>query len=105
MKNKISGLFMEVGAQYDKKKLHTKRYFADLLKSVQDVPDSVIEMARHSHGFLELFNDLQKRLVQGLKKAPLLEKRVELLMTIDGIGEIGALTWALEIGDPHRFRS
>lgn len=105
MKNKISGLFMEVGAQYDKDKLHGKRYFSNLIKNIQDVPDSVIEMARHSHGFLELFTDLQQRLVRGLKNDPLLEKRVELLMTINGIGEMGALTWALEIGDPHRFCS
>jgi transposase len=25
-------------------------------------------------------------------------------MTIPGVGEVTALTWALEIGDPHRFR-
>ena len=27
MKNKMSGLLMEVGADYDKKKLHGKKYF------------------------------------------------------------------------------
>ena len=105
MKNKISGLFMEVGAEYNKNKLHSKKYFTEYLNSVQDVPDSVIEMARHSRNFLTLFTDLQKHLVRGLRKDPLLEDRVELLMTIGGIGEINALTWALEIGDPHRFPS
>jgi hypothetical protein len=32
MKNKISGLLMEVGAVYDKRKLHGKRYFGQLLE-------------------------------------------------------------------------
>ena len=105
MKNKISGLFMEVGAEYNKKKLHYKRYFSEFLSGVQDVPDSVVQMARHSRAFLTLFTDLQKRLIRGLRKDPLLEGRVELLMSIDGVGEIVALTWALEIGDPNRFRS
>jgi hypothetical protein len=32
-----------------------------------------------------------------------ISERVNLLMTIDGIGEITALTWVLEIGDIERF--
>ncbi|HSF92608.1 MAG TPA: IS110 family transposase, partial [Paracoccaceae bacterium] len=105
MKNKIAGLFMEVGAEYDKDKLHGKRYFTQLLRSLEDVPTSVVEMARHSREFLELFTRLQTKLIRGLKQNFLLSERVRLLMTIDGVGEIGALTWALEIGDPLRFRS
>ncbi len=38
MKNKMSGLFMEVGAVYSKKRLHGKKYFSDLLERVEDVP-------------------------------------------------------------------
>jgi transposase len=34
-----------------------------------------------------------------------LKKRVELLRTIPGVGEVTALTWALEACDPGRFRS
>jgi len=30
-------------------------------------------------------------------------ERVELLRTIPGVGEVCALTWALEIGEPERF--
>jgi transposase len=41
MKNKMSGLLMEVGAQYDKRRLHGKRYFGNLLERIEDVPDSV----------------------------------------------------------------
>jgi transposase len=32
-----------------------------------------------------------------------LEQRVERLMSIRAVGPITALTWALEIADPHRF--
>jgi hypothetical protein len=38
MKNKMSGLLMEVGAVYDKKRLHGKKYFNALLERVEDVP-------------------------------------------------------------------
>jgi len=44
MKNKISGLLMEVGAIYNKKRLHGKKHFTDLLENVEDVPDSVIDL-------------------------------------------------------------
>ena len=44
MKNKISGLLMEVGAIYNKKRLHGEKYFTDLLENVEDVPDSVIDL-------------------------------------------------------------
>ena len=36
---------------------------------------------------------------------PELAERVERLMTIPAVGEITALTWALEVGDPQRFHS
>ena len=48
MKNKMSGLLMEVGAIYDKKKLHGKKYFGALLARVEDVPDSVKSLLRMS---------------------------------------------------------
>jgi transposase len=34
-----------------------------------------------------------------------LGQRVERLASIRGVGEITALTWALEVADPHRFPS
>jgi transposase len=34
-----------------------------------------------------------------------LEQRIERLMSIRAVGPITALTWALEIADPHRFAS
>lgn len=105
MKNRIAGLLMEVGAEYNKTRLHGKHYFADLLDHLEDVPPSVIELLQLSRGSMELFMAMQRRLVNGLRRHPLLAERVRRLTSIVGVGEVTALTWALEISDPHRFRS
>jgi transposase len=105
MKNKMSGLLMEVGATYDKRRLHGRKYFGELLERVEDVPDSVKELLRLSRGNLELFTAVQKKLTQTLREQPLIRERVKRLMSIAGVGEIMALTWVLEIGDPARFSS
>ena len=103
MKNKTAGLLMEVGAEYSKPRLHGKRYFAGLLEELEDVPDSVRDLLRLSHGSARLFESLQKRLIKRLQHHPQIQQRVERLMSIDGVGVITALTWALEIGEPGRF--
>lgn len=105
MKNKMSGLLMEVGAIYDKKRLHGKKYFGALLERVEDVPDSVKELLKMSRNGFEVFNDIQKKLVTALRKNKLIRERVQRLMSIPGIGELTALTWVLEIGDVSRFSS
>lgn len=104
-KNKTSGVLMECGVEYNKEKLHNKGYFYDLMRRLEDVPDSVKEMLSFNRSLIEAFEKNQKRLIQALKKDPELQKRVELLQTIPGVGEITALTWALEIVDPNRFSS
>ena len=105
MKNKISGLLMEVGATYSKKRLHGKKYFNELLERVEDVPPSVNDLLQLSRSGLEMFQGVQKRLLNTLRENDLIRERVERLMTIPGIGEVTALTWALEIGDASRFSS
>jgi transposase len=105
MKNKMAGLLMETGAEYVKEKLHRKKYFATLLDELEEVPQSVIDLLRLSRGALEMFESTQKRLVRELLADPELTERVERLMTIPAVGEITALTWALEVGDPQRFHS
>jgi transposase len=105
MQNKMAGLLMESGAPFDKQKLHGKKYFAQLVKSLQEVPESVKDLLRMSRGAMEMFESTQKRLVNRLLAEPKLSTRVERLASIDGIGPITALTWALEIADPHRFSS
>ena len=105
MQNKMAGLLMECGAPFVKEKLHGKKYFARLLENLQEVPDSVRDLLQLSRGAFEMFQAVQKRLVQQLLAHPELRQRVERLTSIAGVGEITALAWALEIGDPMRFSS
>jgi transposase len=105
MQNKIAGLLMETGTPFVKEKLHGKKYFAQLIQTLQEVPASVKELLQMSRGAMEMFQSAQKRLVQRLLAEPTLQQRVEQLASIPGVGEITALTWALEVGDPQRFSS
>ena len=105
MKNKVSGLLMEVGATYDKRRLHGKRYFNMLLERVEDVPESVRNLLKLSRSGLEMFNAVQRKLIKTLKENELIRERVQHLMSIPGVGEVLALTWVLEVGEPGRFSS
>lgn len=105
MQNKMAGLLMECGTPFEKEKLHGKKYFSHLLDTLEEVPESVKDLLRLSRGAFEMFQAVQKQLIQKLLAHAELRERVERLTTIDGIGEITALTWALEIGDPTRFSS
>jgi transposase len=105
MQNKMAGLLMESGTPFCKEKLHGKKYFADLLKSLQEVPESVKDLLRMSRGAMEMFESTQKQLVRRLLCEPVLQQRVQRLTSIRGVGAITALTWALEVADPHRFPS
>ena len=105
MKNKISGLLMEVGATYDKKRLHGKRYFNTLLERVEDVPESVETLLKLSRSGLEMFEAVQKKLIKALQENELIRERVQRLMSIPGVGEVMALTWVLETGETSRFSS
>lgn len=105
MKNKTLGLLMEVGAQYDKMRLHGKQYFSELLGSLEEIPDSVRELLRMTRTSLEIFTSAQARLLKALANHATLRERLELLKTIAGVGDITGLAWALEVDDPHRFTS
>jgi transposase len=105
LKNKTAGLLMEVGAEFNKRRLHGEKYFRDLVGNLEDVPASVKDLLRLSHGAMQMFECTQQRLVKALRTHPELTERVVRLQTIPGVGEITALTWALETGDPQRFRS
>lgn len=106
MKNKMAGLLMEVGIPYDKKRLHGKRYFNNLIEQrIDDVPDSVFELLQPSRSNLELFTAIQKKLIKTLLQNEKIRQRVENLMSIPGVGEILALTCVVEMGDIKRFMS
>src|ERR1700687_2986343 len=104
-KNKMSGLLMEAGAEYNKRQLHGKKYFTELMGRLDEVPESVKDMLRLSRSALEMFETMKRQRLDRLKKEPLLIKRVEVLRSIDGVGEVTALSWALETCDPQRFPS
>lgn len=105
MQNKISGLLMECGAEYNKQRLHGKKYFHSLLEDLTYVPESVIKLLGMSRSGYEFFTGIQKKLIRLLREHDLIRERVNRLMSIRGIGEVTALTWVLEIGDPTRFSS
>ena len=105
MKNKASGLLMEVGITYDQKRLYGDKYFSALLGRLKDVPPSVVELLKMTHANLHIFQSAQRRLLDALARHSHLRERVERLQSIRGVGEVMALTWALEIGEPERFSS
>lgn len=105
MKNKISGLLMETGSLYNKKRLHGEDYFGELVGNLTDVPPSVIQMLRLSRGALEMFQSVERQLIRRLRSDCQLKQRVELLKTIPGVGDIVALSWVLEVGEVQRFSS
>ena len=105
MKNKISGLLMECGAEYNKTRLHGAKYFGDLMENLEEVPDSVKALLQLSRGSLEALQTTQQQLLMKLRTHPQLVDRVERLKSIRGVGDVTALTWALEIGDAKRFAS
>lgn len=104
LKNRIAGLLMEEGVGYDRERLHGKRYFAELLGSLQ-TPASVLQLLRLSRASVELFQSVERRLIRELEGNVRLYARVKRLRTIRGVGVVLALTWALEIGEVERFGS
>src|SRR5215469_14311254 len=52
-----------------------------------------------------MFETTQRQILNKLQKEPRLVKRLEVLKSIRGVGEVTALSWALEICDPLRFPS
>jgi len=103
LKNRMSGLLMQSGIQYNKQKLHGQRYFRQLMEQLQDVPDSVVELLETSRHSLDFLKGLEQKIRKGLLEHERLHQRVECLQSIPAVGPIVALTWALEIGEVERF--
>ena len=105
MKSRVSGLLMETGVSYNKLRLHRMGYFEQLLKSSDEIPDSIRPLLRMRREHIDRAIQLDRILLKSLEQDPLLIDRLERLRTIPGVGPITALTWALEVGDTSRFRS
>jgi len=105
MKNRVSGLLLETGVSYNKRRLHKVGCFADLMSSNEEVNESIRPLLKLSREHIVRAQKLDYALVSSLERDPLLAERLARLRTVPGVGPITALSWALEIGDLTRFRS
>src|SRR5712692_6799489 len=105
MKNRVSGLLMETGVEYNKQRLHKVSYFRELLSANEEVHPSIRPLLKLSRETIERCQKTEYALVSSLQRDPVLAGRIKRLRTVPGVGPITALTWALEIGDVSRFRS
>ncbi|HEY2039487.1 MAG TPA: transposase, partial [Edaphobacter sp.] len=96
MKNRVSGLLMETGVTYNKRRLHKVGYFADLLSSSEEIGESIRPLLALSRETIARSQRLDYALVSSLEHDPLLAERLKRLRTVPGVGPITALTWALE---------
>jgi transposase len=103
-KNKTAGLLMEAGIEYERRRLHGKRYFGEMMR--RDLMDPELRpLLEFSRSQTEELARMDGRLMRMLECHPRLQARVEALRKIDGVGPVTALSWALEVGDPSRFSS
>ena len=105
MKNRVSGLLMETGVEYNKQRLHKVSYFRELLFANEEVHPTIRPLLKLSRETIERCQKTEYALISSLQRDPLLADRIRRLRTIPGVGPITALTWALEIGDVSRFRT
>src|SRR6201997_4027423 len=105
MKNRVSGLLMETGVSYNKRRLHKVGYFAELMTTNEDMHESIRQLLKLTRGMISRSQKLDYTLISSLERDPLLKERLRRLRTVPGVGPITALTWALEIGDYTRFLS
>src|SRR6202795_1756684 len=105
MKNRVSGLLMETGVEYNKQRLHKVSYFRELLSANGEVPPSIRPLLKLSRETIERCQKTEYALVSSLQRDPVLADRIKRLRTVPGVGPITALTWVLEIGDVSRFGS
>jgi len=103
-KNRMAGLLMETGISFNKEKLHQKGYFGELM-ATEVVPRPLKPLLRIGRETVERIQKTERSLLKALAKDPELKERVDRLSSIPGIGQITALTWALEVGDVSRFPS
>ena len=105
MKNRVSGLLMETGVEYNKQSLHRAGYFRELLSTNPEVHPSIRPLLKLSREMIERCQKSEYALVSSLRRDPMLAERIKRLRTVPGVGPITALTWALEVGDVSRFRT
>src|SRR5579864_8485025 len=73
-KNRISGLLMETGVTYNKRRLHKVGYFADLMATNAEIHDCIRPLLRLSREHIERAQKLDYALVTSLERDPLLKE-------------------------------
>ncbi len=68
-------------------------------------PATSLGWTHRSHTVQRLDLRHPETIIRRLLSDPVLQQRVERLESMGGVGPITALTWALEVADPHRFSS
>lgn len=104
-KNKTANLLMSAGVEYERRRLHGKRYYEQLLKQNEWMQAEVRPLLQFNRRQIDVLGQMESQLVRMLERHPRLQARVAALQGIDGVGPITALTWALEVGTPERFGS
>lgn len=104
-KNTTAGLLMQAGVEYEKKRLHGKRYFGELMRANRWVNPEMRPLLEFNRKQIDTLAQMDKSLLRMLERDAKLQQRVEALKKVDGVGPVTALTWALEIGTPERFPS
>ena len=90
MKNRVSGLLMETGVEYNKQRLHKVSYFRELLSANGEVPPSIRPLLQLSRETIERCQKAEYALVS--KRDPVLADRIKRLRAVPGVGPITALT-------------
>ena len=104
-RNSTAGLLMSAGVEYERRRLHGKRYFDSLLKDNEWIDRELRPLLEFNRKQIVSLQDMDRRLVGMLERHPVLRERVEALMEIDAVGPVTALSWALETATPERFGS
>jgi len=104
-KNITAGLLMGAGVEYQRRRLHGKRYFKELVKDNKWIGQQMQPLLTFNREQIESLQAMDDRLIRMLERHPQLQARVKALQAIDGVGPVTALTWALEIATPERFAS
>jgi len=104
-KNSTAGLLMQAGVEYERRRLHGKRYFDELMRANGWVDDAMRPLLQFNREQIETLARMDKALLTMLQKHPELAARVAALTKIEAVGAVTALTWALETGTPKRFPS
>jgi transposase len=102
-KNKTAGLLIQRGVPYETGKLHGKRYFGALLEENAALVEDLKPLLAFNRTQIERLEEMDDVITRHLIREPLLKERVQRLKAIDGVGDITALCWAVEVGEPSRF--